>query len=124
MLLTCTKCQVKNYLDPYPFWNFDGTTKCAGCAQVYKIKVVNGIPQGAPTPTTGKADLLPGFAERGHEPISGPGLTRPAPRARKDSVCRPIPLERNIKGTPLSGKPLKKEDLVGSKPKFMVAGAK
>src|SRR6266542_2170843 len=89
MLLTCTKCQVKNYLDPYPFWNFDGTTKCAGCGTVYKIKVSNGIPAGAPAPTTGKVDLLPGFAERGHEPLFGEGLTRPAPRARKDSVCRP-----------------------------------
>jgi hypothetical protein len=123
MLLTCAKCSVKNYLDPYPFWNFKGTTKCAGCEQVYRIETVGGACVSGPEATTGKVDLLPGFAERGHEPISGPGKTRPAPRARKDSVCRPIPMERNIRGDVISGRPLKKEDLVGSKPKFMVAGA-
>ena len=31
MLLTCPKCKTKNFLDPYPFWNFKGKTKCAGC---------------------------------------------------------------------------------------------
>ena len=30
MLLKCPKCAVKNYLDPYPFWNYKGKTKCAG----------------------------------------------------------------------------------------------
>jgi hypothetical protein len=70
-------------------------------------------------------DLLPGFAEKqDYSPVFGPGLTRPAPRARKDSVCRPLVLERNIRGTLISGKPLKKDDLVGSTPKYMVAGAK
>ncbi len=125
MLLTCPKCTTKNFLDPYPFWNFDGTTKCAGCAQVYHVAISNGTCVAGPTPTEGKVDLLPGFAEKqDYTAVFGPGLTRPAPRARKDSVCRPLPIERNIRGTPLSGKPLKKDELVGSKPKFMVAGAK
>jgi hypothetical protein len=73
----------------------------------------------------GVADLLPGFAERqDYSPISGPGLTRSAPRARKDAVCKPIPIERNVRGKIISGHPLKKEDLVGSKPKFIVAGSR
>ena len=124
MMLICPKCSVKNYLDPYPFWNFKGNTKCTGCGSVYRLDIQNGACVAGPEATTGNADLLPGFGERGHEAISGPGLTRPAPRARKDSVCRPIPIERNIRGQAISGRPLKKDDLVGSKPKFMVAGAR
>ena len=126
MLLTCPKCKTKNYLDPYPFWNFAGTTKCASCAQVYRLKIDNGTCVSGPDATEGKVDLLPGFAEQGTTPISGPGLTRPAPRARKDSVCRPISIERNIRGQIISGRPLKQEELAGSRAQFMVkvAGAK
>jgi hypothetical protein len=124
MLLTCPSCKTKNFLDPYPFWNFKGKTKCAGCAKIWQLEIVNGAPGAAPQPAEGAADLLPGFAEKqDYSPISGPGLTRPAPRARKDSVCKPIPIERNIRGNIVSGHPLKKEDLVGSLPKFMTAGA-
>lgn len=125
MLLTCPKCQTKNFLDPYPFWNFEGNTKCASCAQVYQLKIANGACVSGPTPTQGKVDLLPGFAEKqDYSAVFGPGLTRPAPRARKDSVCHPLVIERNIRGDIISGRPLKKDELVGSKPKYMVAGAK
>ena len=31
LVLTCTKDETKNFLDPYPFWNFSGNTKCATC---------------------------------------------------------------------------------------------
>jgi hypothetical protein len=66
---------------------------------------------------------LPGFAEKpDYSPISGPGLTRPVPRARKDSVCRPIPIQKNVRGQIVSGRPLKKEELVGSRPRFVVEG--
>ena len=51
MLLTCSKCKTKNFLDPYPFWNFKGTTKCAGCAAIWYIEIVEwnrrGRPQGS-----------------------------------------------------------------------------
>jgi hypothetical protein len=78
-----------------------------------------------PEKASGTADLLPGFAEKqDFSAVSGPGLTRPAPRARKDSVCKPIPIERNVRGKIISGHPLKKEDLVGSKPKFIAAGSR
>ena len=42
MLLTCSKCKTKNFLDPYPFWNFKGTTKCAGCDTIWQIETVGG----------------------------------------------------------------------------------
>lgn len=124
MLLTCPKCKTKNFLDPYPFWNFKGTTKCAGCNAIYRLETSAGVCVSGPEPASGEVTLLPGFAEKqDYSAISGPGLTRPAPRARKDSVCKPIPITRNIRGNVVSGQPLKKEELVGSKPKFMVAGA-
>ena len=124
MLLTCPKCNTKNFLDPYPFWNFKGTTKCAGCATVYRLEISNGTCISDPEPANGKADLLPGFAEKqDYTGIDGPGLTRPAPRARKDSLCKPIPMTKNIRGNLVSGHPLKKEELIGSKPKFLATGA-
>jgi len=125
MLLICPSCNTKNFLDPYPFWNFKGTTKCGGCSKIFRIETSNGACVKGPDAGTGTPDLLPGFAEKpDYTGISGPGITRPAPQARPDSVCRPIPIEKNIRGNVISGRPLKKEDLVGSKPKFMVAGAK
>jgi hypothetical protein len=124
MLLICPKCETKNFLDPYPFWNFKGTTKCAGCNAIWRIQTSNGVSLAKPEEASGTADLLPGFAERqDYSGISGPGLTRSAPRARKDAVCKPIPMKRNVRGKIIAGYPLKKEDLVGSKAKFMVAGA-
>ncbi len=125
MLLTCPDCKTKNFLDPYPFWNFKGKTKCAGCGKIWRIETSSGVPLAAPAAADGTPDLLPGFAETpDYKPISGPGKTRPVPRARKDSVCRPIPIERNVRGRLISGHPLKKDDLVGSRPKFMVPGSR
>jgi len=124
MLLICPSCKTKNFLDPYPFWNFEGTTKCASCKGIWRLKTVSGVCVSGPEKATGEPTLLPGFAEtQNYEPISGPGVTRPAPRARKDSACRPIPMEKNIRGNPISGHPLKKEDLVGSRSKALAATA-
>ena len=123
MLLLCPKCKTKNFLDPYPFWNFKGTTKCAGCATIYRLEIANGTRVSGPEPASGNVDLLPGFAEKqDYSGISGPGLTRPAPRARKDTVCKPIAMSKNVRGNVISGHPLKKDELVGSTAKFMVAG--
>ena len=122
MLLICPNCKAKNFLDPYPFWDFKGTTKCAGCNTIWRIETSRGACVFGPEKASGTPDLLPGFAERqDYSALSGPGLTRPAPRARADSVCKPIPIERNVRGKIISGHPLKKEDLAGSKPKFMAA---
>ena len=124
MLLACPSCKTKNFLDPYPFWNFKGTTKCAGCNVVWRIETANGTCVSGPEKAKGEADLLPGFAERpDYAAVSGPGLTRPAPRARKDSVGRPIPIQRNIRGQVISGHPLKKDELIGSRPKAVAAAA-
>jgi hypothetical protein len=123
MLLTCPSCKVKNFLDPYPFWNFKGTTKCAGCGKIWRITTSSGACVAGPEAADGTADLLPGFAETpDYKPIAGSGVTRSAPRARKDAVCRPIPIERNVRGRAVSGRPLKKEDLIGSRPRAMVQG--
>src|SRR6266581_9125669 len=85
LVLTCTTCLTKNYLDPYPFWNFQGNTKCAGCDKIYAVKFAKGQQVSGPTPGSGTADLLPGYAERedGSE-ITGAGKTRSAPQARPD----------------------------------------
>jgi len=97
MLLICSKCKTKNFLDPYPFWNFKGTTQCAGCKTIWRIETSGGACVSGPEEAKGTPDLLPGFAEKpDNSPISGPGLTRSAPRARKDAVCKPIPIERNV----------------------------
>lgn len=124
MLLICPKCKTKNFLDPYPFWNFNGTTKCAGCASIWRLQTVGGVCVSGPEAGQGNPDLLPGFAENAdYAPICGPGLTRSAPRARKDALCKPKPIERNIRGEIISGHPLRKEDLVGSTARFMTAAA-
>jgi len=63
MLLKCAKCGVKNYLDPYPFWNFKGKTKCAGCDSYYAIEIANGSPVKPPERTTGSPKALVGAWE-------------------------------------------------------------
>jgi len=34
------RCGVTNYLDPYPFWNFNRRTKYAGCDTVSAVGIV------------------------------------------------------------------------------------
>jgi len=120
LVLTCPKCSTKNFLDPYPFWNFQGNTKCAGCDTLYAMKFQNGQLLSGPTAATGKADLLPGYAED----KTGAGITgdkiRPAPQARPDPFSgKQKHVTKSLRGKPVSGSPLKKEDLVGSKARFI-----
>lgn len=124
MMLRC-KCGVKNYLDPYPFWNFKGRTKCAGCDTIYALEIAGGAAVGEPRPTKSEegALLLPGFADTPDwKPIVGPGKTRPAPQARADVYGRPKPIVRNSRGRLVAGRPLRPEDLVGSRARFVVEG--
>jgi hypothetical protein len=124
MMLRC-KCGVKNYLDPYPFWNFKGRTKCAGCDAVYAVEIVGGAPVGEarPTKTEDGPLVLPGFADSAdHKPITGPGKTRPAPQARADVYGKPKPVVRNARGRLVDGRPLKAEELVGSRARFIAEG--
>lgn len=127
MLLKCQKCGVKNYLDPYPFWNYKGKTKCAGCDTVYAIETDGGHLVAKLRAVSGKSTdpdvLLPGFAETADcEPVGGEGKTRPAPRARADVYGKPKPITRNIRGRLVSGRPLKPEELRGSRARFIVEG--
>ncbi len=122
LVLTCAKCSTKNFLDPYPFWNFSGNTKCAGCDAIYAVKFVKGQQESGPTATSGKADLLPGYAEdKNGAAITGEGKIRPAPQARPDPFTgQQKQITKSLRGKPVSGSRLKKEDLVGSRPKFIV----
>jgi hypothetical protein len=121
LVLTCHTCGTKNYLDPYPFWNFSGNTKCAGCGQVYAVGFKNGQVTKEATQTSGKADLLPGYAEgEDGNGITGEGKTRSAPQARPDPFTgKQKQISMSVRGKPVSGHPLKKEELVGSRAKFI-----
>ncbi len=121
LVLTCPKCSTKNFLDPYPFWNFTGNTKCAGCDAIYAMAFSNGQLKSGPTATSGKADLLPGYAEdKAGAGITGDGKIRPAPQARPDPFSgKQKHVTKSLRGKPVSGSPLKKEDLVGSKARFI-----
>ena len=127
MMLKC-RCGVKNYLDPYPFWNFRGRTKCAGCDTVYAVEIAGGAPVGAPRPVAGKGEgagplVLPGFADTADfQPLVGPGKTRPAPQARADVYGKPKPIVKNSRGRLVSGRPLKADELVGSRSRYIVEG--
>jgi len=121
LVLTCSKCSTKNFLDPYPFWNFSGNTKCAGCDTLYSVTFVKGQEVSGPTATTGKVDLLPGYAEdKNGAGITAEGKIRPAPQARPDPFSgKQKQITQSVRGKPVSGRPLKKEDLLGSRPKFI-----
>jgi hypothetical protein len=124
MMLTCD-CGVKNYLDPYPFWNFKGRTRCAGCSAVYAVEIAGGAPVRPPARTTSEAGelVLPGFADsKDCKPVAGPGKTRPAPQARADVYGRPKPIVRNARGRLVSGRPLRPEELIGSRSRYVVEG--
>lgn len=127
MVLKCSKCGVKNYLDPYPFWNFRGKTKCAGCDTYYAVETSNGNAVKPPQPVTGTLKdpdlMLPGFADTADfKPVVGEGKTRPAPRARADVYGKPKPIVKNARGRLVAGRPLKPEELIGSRARYIVEG--
>lgn len=127
MMLKCRKCGVKNYLDPYPFWHFKGKTKCAGCDVFYAIETEGGHMVEEPKPVSGKPTdpdlLLPGFADTpDFKSVTAEGKVRPAPRARADVYGKPKPITTNVRGRLVSGRPLKPEELIGSRARFIVEG--
>ena len=121
LVLTCTKDLTKNFLDPYPFWNFEGKTKCATCDTIYAMHFVKGQLVSGPTESSGKPDLLPGYAEdKDMQPVVGEGKIRPAPQSRDDPFSgKPKAITRSVRGRPVSGRPLKPEELVGSRARFI-----
>lgn len=123
LILVCENCGVKNYLDPYSFFNFSGTTKCAGCGQIYSMSLEQGFVTEGPEKAEGEPDRLPGYAETPEfEPITGEGKTAPSPKALPEVLGKPKPLSQSIRGKPLSGRPLEPEELVGSRPRFVIEG--
>lgn len=123
LVLICEKDEVKNFLDPYAFWNFKGKTKCAGCDTIYEIELANGQAVHPPRQSSGAPDLLPGFAEtKDYKPLAGPGKTRPGPKPREDLLCKPKPVQHSIRGKIVSGRPLKREELIGSRARFIIEG--
>jgi hypothetical protein len=118
LIMECPKCETINYLDPFTFWNFKGKLKCAGCDSIWGYELVNGTRTGAPAAADGKHDKMPGYAQsKDWKSITDPSKVNPGPQAREDFQGKPIPMTKNKRGNPVSGSPLKPEDLVGSRPK-------
>jgi len=123
LILRCDACGTKNYLDPYAFFNFSGTTKCASCDQVYAITLHAGFMTSGPERAEGEPDRMPGYAEtKDFEPVTGAGKTAASPKAQAQMVGRPKPISQSIRGRPVSGRPLTKDELIGSRPRFVVEG--
>jgi hypothetical protein len=123
LILRCEDCGTKNYLDPYSFFNFSGKTRCAGCGQVYAISLEQGFVTEGPDKAEGEPDRLPGYGETADfEPVVGPGKTAPSPKALPEVLGKPKPLSQSIRGRPLSGRPLTADELVGSRPRFVIEG--
>ena len=124
-MLRC-KCGVKNYLDPYPFWNFKGRTKCAGCDAVYAVEIAGGAAVGEPQADEERGGAAGPAGLRGHRRLEAPGRAREdAPgaagagrRVRQAEAHRP----KNARGRLVSGRPLKPEDLIGSRSRYIVEG--
>jgi hypothetical protein len=122
LIVEC-ECGVLNYLDPFTFWNFKGKLKCAGCDDIFYYELENGVRVKGPEKAEGPYDKLPGFAEtKDWEPITDPEKVNAPPQARPDFQGKPIPIIRNVRGKLVSGRPLAAEDLVGSRPRFILEG--
>ncbi len=118
LIMECPKCETINYLDPFSFWNFKGKVKCAGCGSIWAYELVNGTRTGPPAAAEGPHDKLPGYAQsKDWKPITEAGKVNSAPQAREDFQGKPIAITKSKRGRPVSGAPLKPEDLVGSRPK-------
>lgn len=123
LLMECGKCNTINYLDPFSFWFFKGKTKCAGCDTVVYIEIDNGTRVKGPDPADGKPDKLPGYAQskdyktdyRTQDKVSPPAYARP-PDVKHG------PTYKNVRGNLVAAGPLTAEDLVGSRPRFILEG--
>jgi len=124
LLFECPKCECVNYLDPFTFWFFTGKVKCAKCDAIWFLAIENGQRVKGPEEAKPPYDKLPGFAQTKDYKtrITESGKVNPPVMARPDFVGRPIPIYRNIRGHLVSGGPLKPEDLVGSRPRFILEG--
>ncbi len=124
LMMACPTCKVWNYLDPFTFWNFKGKVKCAGCDAVWAVAFEKGHRVSGPDPAKAPHDKLPGYAQTPDykKDFREAGRVNPAPKARADFQGKPIPMYTNVRGRLVSGGPLKREDLAGSRPRFILEG--
>ncbi len=123
LLLECPKCQVVNYMDPFSFWNFSGKIKCAGCDAIYAVAFTNGQRVKGPDPAQGPHDRLPGYAQskdfkteyKTTDKVSPPTYARPPDQKHG-------PTYKSVRGKLVSAGKLAAEDLVGSRPRFILEG--
>lgn len=108
-----TVCNTVNYLDPFNFWNWEGTIACAECGTVYYIHMIQGWMYRGPEkqPPGTKPDILPVYAD---QPLNGytryrPGVegrTRPYKCLPRDIYLgKPDPRRFSIRGYPVRGVP-------------------
>jgi hypothetical protein len=104
------ECDTVNYLDPYCFWNWEGTINCADCGKVYYIYMIQGHMYKGPEERPGETpDTSPLYADRPLDGYSniGPGTegkTRPfqcLPRHIYLGV--PDMVKFSIRGRPVRG---------------------
>ena len=120
LILECPKCETINYLDPFTFWNFKGKIKCAGCDAIWAYELVNGVRTGPPAAAQAPHDKMPGYAQsKDWKKITDPTKVNKGPQAREDFQGKPIPISKSKRGNPVSGAPLKPEDLLGSRAKAL-----
>jgi hypothetical protein len=118
LIMECPKCETLNYLDPFTFWMFKGKIKCAGCDAIWAYELVAGTRTGPPVAAQAPHDKMPGYAQsKDWKGITDPTKVNKGPQAREDFQGKPIPITKSKRGNPVSGTPLKPEDLVGSRAK-------
>ncbi|MGB7031974.1 MAG: hypothetical protein WBF29_11085, partial [Syntrophobacteria bacterium] len=76
-------CDTINYLDPYCFWDWEGTINCAECKTVYYIHMIKGFMFKGPEERPGEEpDTSPLYADKPFEGYANyrdgiEGRTRP-----------------------------------------------
>ncbi len=119
------KCEARNFLDPYSFWEYKGNFKCAGCDVLYYAEWENGQRVVEPEAPKGSAFILPGYAEtKDLQPLSGAGKTSDPPFANVTFVGKPKNLVTSARGKLVACTQLTPEDLDGSAWKRITAQRK
>jgi len=108
-----TICDTVNYLDPYTFWNWEGTINCAECGTVYYIHIIQGWMFRGPDeqPAGTKPDTSPVYADHPYDGYTKylPGVegrTRPYECLMRDVYLgHADPRRFSIRGYPVRGWP-------------------
>ena len=125
LIYQCTKCQARNYLDPYSFWEYKGNFKCGGCDTLYYGEWENGQRVEEPGPPRGTDYILPGYAETEDlKPLSGSGKTSLPPYANVTFLGKPKNTTLSARGRLVACTQLTPDELEGSCWKRIVAQRK